>query len=58
MLLKLFFLICLSISGFTFELLANQNNHIKDKLTQDKKLKIIAMTSLSADLVNIISRLH
>ena len=56
MFLKLFFLFCLSINGFTFELLANQNHHIKSQLPKDKKLKIVAMTSLSADLVNTISR--
>ena len=55
MLFKLFFLICLSINGFTFELLANQNNNIKNNSPQDKKLRIVAMTSLSADLLNRIS---
>ena len=55
MLLKILFLICLSINGFTFELLANQNNNIKNNSPQDKKLRIVAMTSLSADLLNRIS---
>mgnify|MGYP001231849396 FL=1 len=55
MLFKLLFLICLSINGFTFELLANQNNHKKNNSTHDKKLRIVAMTSLSADLLNRIS---
>ena len=55
MLFKLLFLIFLSINGFTFELLANQNNNIKNNSPQDKKLRIVAMTSLSADLLNKIS---
>ena len=55
MLFKIFFLICLSINAFTFELLANQNNHKKNNSTHDKKLRIVAMTSLSADLLNRIS---
>ena len=55
MLFKTFFLICLSINAFTFELLANQNNHKKNNSTHDKKLRIVAMTSLSADLLNRIS---
>jgi len=56
MLFKLLFLICLSINGFTFGLLANQNNNIKNNSPQDKKLRIVAMTSLSADLLNRINR--
>ena len=55
MLFKIFFLICLSINAFTFELLANQKNHKKNNSTHDKKLRIVAMTSLSADLLNRIS---
>ena len=55
MFFKIFFLICLSINAFTFELLANQNNHKKNNSTHDKKLRIVAMTSLSADLLNRIS---
>jgi len=55
MLFKIFFLICLSINAFTFELLANQNNHKKNNSTHEKKLRIVAMTSLSADLLNRIS---
>ena len=55
MLFKIFFLICLSINAFTFELLANQNNNKKNNSTHDKKLRIVAMTSLSADLLNRIS---
>ncbi len=55
MLFKIFFLICLSINAFTFELLANQNNHKKNNSTHDKKLRIVAMTSISADLLNRIS---
>ena len=55
MFFKIFFLICLSINAFTFELLANQNNHKKNNSTIDKKLRIVAMTSLSADLLNRIS---
>ncbi len=55
MLFKIFFLICLSINAFTYELLANQNNHKKNNSTHDKKLRIVAMTSLSADLLNRIS---
>ena len=56
MFFKIFFLICLSINAFTFELLANQNNHKKNNSTHDKKLRIVAMTSLSADLLNRINR--
>ena len=55
MFFKIFFLFCLSINAFTFELLANQNNHKKNNSTHDKKLRIVAMTSLSADLLNRIS---
>ena len=55
MLFKIFFLICLSINAFTFELLANQKNHKNNNSTHDKKLRIVAMTSLSADLLNRIS---
>ena len=55
MFFKIFFLICLSINAFTFELLANQKNHKKNNSNHDKKLRIVAMTSLSADLLNRIS---
>ena len=55
-LLKILSLICLSINVYSFELLANQVDQKKINFPRDKRLKIVALTSLSADLVNTISR--
>ena len=54
-LLKILSLICLSINVYSFELLANQVDQKKINFPRDKRLKIVALTSLSADLVNRIS---
>jgi len=56
MFLKLLLLISLSINIFPFKSLANQQNQKEDKSSQDKRLKVVALTSLSADLVNSISK--
>ena len=56
MFLKLLLLICLSINIFPFRSLANQQNQKENKSPQDKRLKVVALTSLSADLVNSISK--
>ena len=56
MFLKLLLLMCLSINIFPLKSLANQQNQKENKSPQDKRLKVVALTSLSADLVNSISK--
>ena len=56
MFLKLLLLIGLSINIFPFLSLADQQDNKKNRSLQEKRLKIVALTSLSADLVNRISK--
>ena len=56
MFLKLLLLIGLSINIFPFLSLADQQDNKKNRSPQEKRLKIVALTSLSADLVNRISK--
>ena len=56
MFLKLLLLICLSINIFPFLSLADQQDNKKNRSPQEKRLKIVALTSLSADLVDRISK--